>query len=461
MTSFAASLLSNVSLWEVATVVGLLYAIHKVVEYEIQSPLSKIPGPKPSILAGIALNLEQLFFTERENILAKYKRYGPIMRAGPNTVWVSSAASIRKVLGSHNYAKSPDYGVFEFDGESLFTTRNVDYHRVQKRLMLPSYTPNSLRELEPLIYESGLSQLVKRISEHAIAGENIDIMLLFKYMTFDVIGRVAFGKSFELTQSREKQHPIIDWMETAGSLGIKKLLLGAAYHPIFFRNEFATKVVEQRRKEGANGRNDSLQQLIEAVDEETGARMTDANIISQSMMLMGAGTDTTAATLTWTIHLLVEHPEITRKLVEEIKSVYPDKHMKMEYDAIQSLPIWMLFYTNQCAFDQLLHMVCLVLLLKKVLLSMAIYTRRNNHNMTISALQLTESVFPEPNAFNPDRWIDCTPEQLAVMKQHWVAFSVGPRACIGAAAPGNDMTPVFEFILRPKGGKFIVQPQLV
>jgi cytochrome P450 len=49
---------------------------------------------------------------------------------------------------------------------------------------------------------------------------------------------------------------------------------------------------------------------------------------------------------------------------------------------------------------------------------------------SFNALHLNEHVFPEPEAFKPERWLT-SPDQLAIMKQHFVPFSVGPRACIG------------------------------
>ena len=46
--------------------------------------------------------------------------------------------------------------------------------------------------------------------------------------------------------------------------------------------------------------------------------------------------------------------------------------------------------------------------------------------MTIPLVHLNRDIFPEPNQFLPQRWID-NPQ----LSRYLVAFSRGPRACIG------------------------------
>ncbi len=62
--------------------------------------------------------------------------------------------------------------------------RDVDRHRVQKRLMLPAFTANTLDKLEPMIYEAGIKQLVSRLANYAKSGETLDLMDTLSRMTF-------------------------------------------------------------------------------------------------------------------------------------------------------------------------------------------------------------------------------------------------------------------------------------
>ncbi len=58
--------------------------------------------------------------------------------------------------------------------------------------------------------------------------------------------------------------------------------------------------------------------LLEAVDEETGERMSDRQVRDEAMTLMLAGHETTANALTWSFYLLSQNPECERRLHEEV-----------------------------------------------------------------------------------------------------------------------------------------------
>ncbi|RKP22392.1 hypothetical protein SYNPS1DRAFT_25883 [Syncephalis pseudoplumigaleata] len=134
----------------------------------------------------------------------------------------------------YKFAKLYYYDYFGWGGQNLLSTKDVQEFRVMKRLMLPAFTPNALAELEPMIHASGVEKLMRIIGEHADAGDAVDLMALFKKMTFDIIGEVGFGKSFGLLDEKDGAHDIVHWIDDAFNLGIRKLIYGKLYHPMFF-----------------------------------------------------------------------------------------------------------------------------------------------------------------------------------------------------------------------------------
>jgi cytochrome P450 len=48
-----------------------------------------------------------------------------------------------------------------------------------------------------------------------------------------------------------------------------------------------------------------------------------------------------------------------------------------------------------------------------------------------SVLHRTPEIFPDPDAWKPERWLDATPEQLALMNRWFWGFGSGGRGCIG------------------------------
>ncbi|KAI9596188.1 cytochrome P450 [Syncephalis fuscata] len=481
-------LISAVPWLGVAAVLAAGYILRMLYEQEYKNPLSKVPGPRFSAFNVLWTNFQQLYTEDPAIALDLHKRYGPIVRIGPNEVWVSGVTMIRKILGSYQFKKSFHYEAFRTEGNSLFTTNDAEQHRLQKRLMLPAYTTNSLSELESLIYDVGISRLVARLRRHADAGDTVDMMDMFQRLAFEIIGEVSFGKSLELFEEKKTLHPIMKWINGATTYSALKMLLGPLFRPSYFPEStqcvedlsiFSKQAIEKRRKYGGHRRKDSLQKLIDAVDEETGATMSDQDLVAQSIMLMVAGTDTTASTLTWTLLLLIEHPECARRLVEEIKALYPDPDTKITYEDVQSLPYLDAVLNESMRIRPIApHGMPRVVPEGGITMGGYFLPAGTTVFSSFNALHLNEHVFPDPDVFKPERWLT-SPDQLAIMKQHFVPFSMGPRACIGrnlawmemrmaifelmrhftfVASPENDTKPVDHFVLRPRGGKYLVRP---
>ncbi|RKP23573.1 cytochrome P450, partial [Syncephalis pseudoplumigaleata] len=371
--------------------------------------------------------------------------------------------TIRPVIGSLIIEL---YDVFKVGGDNLFATQDIAYHRVQKRLMANAYTPTALRELESMVYEEGVLRLVDRLYAHADAGETVDMMVLLKHMTFDIIGKVALGKSFKLLDTPSESIPIIEWINASTMLGMM----------------FARNMVEQRRNSGRGAHKDTLQQLIDAVDEKTGSTMSNDDIVAQTIMLMVAGTETTAVTLVWALYFVTAYPEYARKLRAEIMATYPDPSTPLSYERIRSCAYLEAFLRESMRMRPI---VCIGFLRRMPAHGITLGGHYIPEGCAVASsvivMDFDERVFPSPDTFQPERWIT-TPEQLAVMKQHSLPFSMGVRACIArdlawmelkltlvqllrrftfTPSPDNDMTPIERFVLRPRKDQFLVQPHRI
>ncbi|KAI8050504.1 cytochrome P450 [Syncephalis plumigaleata] len=461
---------------------------YQLIEQEYLSPLAKIPGPRPAMLGAFISDMKRAISLQRADVAEMHERYGPIVRIGPNTLWVSSSSSIRKVNGTHQYIKGSDYERARTGEANVFNTRDADYHRIRKRLMIPAFTPNALNDLEPLIYDVGLARLITRIDEYADAGTSFDLMDLLKNMTFDTIGEVGFGKSFGLLDEKREQHPIIQWMNSRLLYGSFKIIFGKLFSmnmlPKLAKNikdldDYALQAIAKRRKQGDLGRKDTLQQLIESVDEATGERLTDQSIMSEVLLLMIAGTDTTALTMTWTMNFLLQYPETFKRLAEEVRSFYPDPDTRIAYKDVLSMK-----YLDAVLHESMRirpiapHGMPRIIAEGGTMLDGYFVPGGTTVMVSIGVMHMNEEVFPEPHVFRPERWIDSSADELAKMKLNFAPFSVGPRACLGRnlawmelrmtiaelarrftfeASSKNDMTPLFRGPTNPKGGKFIVQ----
>ncbi|KZV78423.1 cytochrome P450 [Exidia glandulosa HHB12029] len=69
---------------------------------------------------------------------------------------------------------------------------------------------------------------------------------------------------------------------------------------------------------------DLFRRLVDANDEEQGARLTDDELLSNIYVFFLAGHETSAHTLTFAFALLALHPEVQDKLYDEAKRLWPE-----------------------------------------------------------------------------------------------------------------------------------------
>jgi cytochrome P450 len=181
-------------------------------------------------------------------------------------------------------------------------------------------------------------------------------------------------------------------------------------------------LIEHRRSSTAPGQ-DLLSLLIRAHDE-TGAGMTDAELIGQAALLFGAAHLTTANTLTWTLFLLAQHPSIASALAAELAEVLDGSAPSLEQ--MDRLPL----------LDRVIKESMRIL-------PASAYSQRVTAEPTdLGPLHLAKGtpvifsqiithhmpeIFSGPRQFRPDRWQTITPSPFA-----YFPFAAGPRMCVGA-----------------------------
>jgi cytochrome P450 len=229
-------------------------------------------------------------------------------------------------------------------------------------------------------------------------------------------------------------------------------------------------LIAQRRK-GGGPKDDLLAMLMESRDPETGEGMTDAQLRDEVMTIFLAGHETTANNLAWTMALVGRAPDVERRLVAEAKDVLRGELPTME--GVHRLPyamnvvkeslrlyppVWSLgrrVEEDDVAEGYLLPKGALVFL-------------------SPWAIHRLPEYWPDPLAFDPDRWTQDDPRRL---HGSYLPFSLGQRKCIGdmfamveaqlilttvlqrvhvSLVPGQSFEPEPVITLRPRGGVQVI-----
>ncbi|MBU3067062.1 cytochrome P450 [Nocardia sp. NEAU-G5] len=185
------------------------------------------------------------------------------------------------------------------------------------------------------------------------------------------------------------------------------------------------KVIADYRAEDIP-RDDLLSMMLRLRSEEDGSGMTDEEIHSQVASILVAGTETAAATLCWTFHLLSRSPEAEARLHAEVDDVLGGRPA-----SFADLP--RLTYTGQVIREALRCYPPAWFITREAVDDVELGGYRIPRGTPVMystyAVHRDSRWYPDPERFDPDRWsserVDSIPREAIL------PFGSGARKCIG------------------------------
>jgi cytochrome P450 len=252
-----------------------------------------------------------------------------------------------------------------------------------------------------------------------------------------------------------------DWLPRIGRL--------RARPAIRFFEEVVGELIETRRALIASGEpapRDLLTLLLEAADPETGRGLSDLEVRANIVTFIGAGHETTANALSWSMYLVSKAPAARERLEREVADI----DGPVGADDLERL-----VYTRAVLEEAMRLYPPVPFMSRAALAEDRIGTLRipKGSLVTIApyVLHRHRRLWDEPDAFDPDRFL---PERRAAIDRFaYLPFGAGPRVCIGQAfalqeativlahavraarwevVDGHEIRPVHRITLRPDGG---------
>ncbi|HEX7240777.1 MAG TPA: cytochrome P450 [Longimicrobiaceae bacterium] len=401
-------------------------------------------------------------------------------RGVPGMYWhvVSHPAGVEHVLRTHqkNYRKPGRFSapVAALIGRGLLVNESDSWLR-QRRLMQPVFHRQRLAGFVDEMAEAAAATAA-RWEGFARTGETVDVMGEMMRFTLRVVGTTLF--SADVSRGADRVGPAVnvalehisrrmnlpvslpEWVPTRRSrrfAAAKRVLDEMVYAPI-----------RERRADPAARRDDLLGMLLEARDADTGERMGDEQVRDEVLTLVMAGPETTAASLSWTWHLLARHPEALRALRTELDRVLGGRPPGL--DDLARLP-----YTR-AVFDEALRLYPPAWGQPREAVAEDVVGgyRIPAGSLVVVCQWVTHrrpDLWDDPDRFDPERFLG---ERAArVPPFAYYPFGAGARQCIGThfalmeaqvalatlaqrfdvrPLPGREPEPDPTFTLRPKGG---------
>lgn len=182
------------------------------------------------------------------------------------------------------------------------------------------------------------------------------------------------------------------------------------------------------------------------LEESDGAGTFDEEaLFGNAMTMLLAGEDTTANTLAWAVHLLLEHPNVFADLRAEADRAFTGRLASTLAET--QLPLT----------ERVIHEVMRLKPVAPILFHEAIIdTSLGDVSIPAGSLLLVltrkgalePSRFPNPERFDPERWRD--PRRIALEQRegHFVPFGSGPRLCPGRALALIELRLVLSLLAK-------------
>jgi cytochrome P450 len=354
-------------------------------------------------------------------------------------------------------------------GEGLLTSE-ADFHLRQRRLVQPSFYKERL-----ISYSAIMVECASLAADRWKTGETRDMAEEMMRVTLAIVGRTLFSKDVE-KDATEIGQALTDVLGTFSTmilpfhriirlLPLPKLLRAKQARKFLDRTIY--DMIAERRASGVD-HGDLLSTLLLAVDEEGSGGMTDKQVRDEALTLFLAGHETTATALTWTWYLLSQHPELEKKMRDELQAVLGNR--LATYDDLPNLR-----YTEMVFAESLRLYPPVWAIGRMVRNDTRIYNyevpRQSICLMSPYVMHRNPRFYPDPEKFDPERFSPEARQQRP--KFAYFPFGGGPRVCIGerfawmegvlllatiaqrwkfALAPGQTIEPHPQVTLRTRNG---------
>ena len=396
---------------------------------------------------------------------------------------VSDPEGIKRVLvdNASNYVRDELQRrlLLRTTGHSLFSAEGERW-RWQRRLLAPLFTRNRLADYAPAMVAAAATATA-RLS--ATADQSAaDISAAMSRATLDVLNRTILSNAIEAEDLADVASSIRRYADGAGAVSMADLLGLPAWIPGLRRiGSFrAMRSVASRARgivahkhqatdsNGCSAADDLVSLMLATRDSKTRDSMNDREIEDNVSTFLGAGSDTVAGALTWSLYLLSLSPEFRTAAENEIDEVAAGRPITL--DLIERLP-----FTRAVVEEAMRLYPPAPLLSREALQDDELCGHKiPAGSVVIIAPWLVHRhrlLWDDPLVFDPRRFLPGRRE--GIRRFSYLPFGAGPRICIGmqfamqeavillahllsslrfTLVPGR-LVRVFQCVtLQPKGG---------
>lgn len=419
--------------------------------------MSAPPLPSPPLLGQ--LRYLRRLFTDPHSVLDELAaEHGPNVRlgAGPlRLAVVGDPSSIREVfaLGSDRFRWNHKFNVLAFVvGPGSMIVSDGDDHRRRRSSVQAAFSRRRLNRWIPMILDRTDAAIDRQLASEPAGPGVVDMYRIGRSLVLEIVLHALFGE--RMAEHAEELGDLFqraqDYLEQPAVRQIPHRIPRTARARVRAdRQRFDVLVDEEiarRRRHPTGDPFDVLEALV--VD----GSLSDGEIRDQVNTLIGAGYDTTAASLAWMLACSAGDRALWRRLRDEADDVLgPIDEPGPEQPGRERL-----------GNDELARLDVAARTMRETLRlhpAGVISPREASTDIVVDGHRIPRGTlvlwsahlagrdrrcWNDPLTFDPDRFVDPTPEQLELATLAWVPFGGGARNCIGFALAQMELTLIIS-----------------
>ncbi|KAF7663308.1 hypothetical protein LDENG_00213630 [Lucifuga dentata] len=410
-----------------------------------------IPGPKPIPFFGTMLEYRKGFTNFDTECFQKYGKTWGIYDGRQPVLCITDPATIKAVLIKECYSLFTNRRNFRLNGplyDAVSIAEDEQWKRI-RAVLSPSFTSGRLKEMFDIMKRHS-ANLINSMKKKSDKDEALELKEFFGPYSMDVVTSTSF--SVDLDSLNNPSDPFVT--------NIKKMLKFDLFNPVFLivaffpflgpvfeKLEFSffptavtdffyaalQKIKSNRETSKHVNRVDFLQLMIDSQKNNDGKEgeqhkgLSDHEILSQAMIFLFAGYETTSSSLCFLAYNLATHPHIMKRLQEEIDSTFPNKAAVQYQDLLQMEYLESVINESMRLYPiaPRLERVCKatveingLVIPKDMVVLIPMWTMHRDPEL-----------WPDPEEFKPQRFSKENKE--CIDPYTYMPFGAGPRNCLG------------------------------
>ncbi|EJF67274.1 high nitrogen upregulated cytochrome P450 monooxygenase 2 [Dichomitus squalens] len=434
-------------------------------------PLARYPGPL--LLRLSKLRMAWISRAGRRHIYTQglHRRYGDIVRVGPNEVSINNPAAIQAFMGTSGLHKGPQWHARTATQsvQPLIAISDPKEHLRRRKPWNRALNVASLKDLEPFV-AARAEQLVSRLaasqSQNPSSKPPTNLAKWFSWFAYDLMSDMAFGGGSEMLLNGDEGSVwsllevglvnsdtfghlpwMADYIRTFPGLGAKMKEM----------RSFCIQRTLERVKLGNTSRKDLFYYLNNEDGFEHPRPLPE--VVADGTLAIVAGSDTTSSVLSNIFYCLLTHPEAYTRLRAEVDSYYPSgedalntkHHANMPYLNAVINEAMRLFPPVSDGSQRVVPIGSGGKILEDSYLPEGTITTVHMYSIHRDSRNFS----PLPDSFWPERWIHAAADDKSVIGMKLVhntaaffPFSFGPGNCPGKGLAMQELRMVVSGIIQ-------------